>query len=150
MLFRVILVQGGAGAGQCGIWRRSVCPTAQVRFKGEVLRHQKHIESRFVAPVSRIKSNLRHSPHPPAPFVLPTCTRHCTDLLHCRRLPAPLSVIPRRSPSVSPCSLIPYLSPLWANHDASKLIRPKNISTVLSSVSGMTSGLTVGIQPCHR
>lgn len=135
MLFRVILVQGGAGAGQCVQRRRSVLSSAQVRFKGEVLRHQKHIESRFAVQVSKVKSGLRHSLHSPAPFtplscaIRPTdlhqtlhqtlhrpapdtaltCTRHCTDLLHCRRLPAPLSVIPRRSPSVSPCSLIPKI-----------------------------------------
>ncbi len=53
---------GGAGAGQCGIWRRSVLSSAQVRFKGEVLRHQKHIEGRFAALSSGWTTMCKNAP----------------------------------------------------------------------------------------
>ena len=98
------------GTGQWELWRRRVGWMVQVRavsgagrFWDEGPAPLKRLEGRFLEQVSRVKSDLRHSPHGPAPLMLLTCAKYaltCAMGAHSPRdfvgLRPPTSLPPRR------------------------------------------------------
>ena len=72
---------------------------AQVRFYPTDLRRKSASHTLLMAQVPPLKTDLRHSSHPPAPFTLQACTIHSTHLRHSPYRPAPEAPLSCQAPS---------------------------------------------------
>lgn len=72
---------------------------AQVRFYPTDLRRKSASHTLLMAQVPPLKTDLLHSPHPPAPLTLQACTIYPTDLHHSLHPPAPESLLSCQAPA---------------------------------------------------